>query len=219
MEVPFTYEQFIQVFKNYNEAVFPMQIIFYFMAAAAIYFSLKRNHLSGKIISGMLSFFWLWMGVVYHLIFFVTINKAAYLFGGLFILEGIFFLVYGVSKNKLVFQLQQPVYGIAAIILIVYSLFIYPLLGFSLGRVYPYSPTFGLPCPTVIFTFGMLLVMEKKKCRGIIVIPLLWSIIGFYAAISLGVKEDVGLVIAAILLTFKNRIGVAVSTKINQDFK
>jgi hypothetical protein len=223
MEVPFSYEQFIQVFKNYNTAVFPMQIIFCVMAAVAVYFSLKRNHLAGKIISGILSFFWLWMGVVYHLIFFIAINKAAYFFGGLFILESIFFLVYGVLKDKLVFRLQQPGYGMIAIILIAYALLIYPLIGFALGRVYPYNPTFGLPCPTVIFTFGMLLIMEKKFPWIIIVIPLLWSLIGFFAAIFLAVKEDIGLLIAgvstALLLVVKSRTSVAVSTKMNQDFK
>ncbi|WP_414541485.1 DUF6064 family protein [Nostoc sp. CCY0012] len=28
----------------------------------------------------------------------------------------------------------------------------YPLIGYALGRIFPTSPTFGVPCPTTIFT-------------------------------------------------------------------
>ena len=75
MKPPFTIEQFLEVFKNYNEGVFPMQILFYLMGIIAIYLALKPNAHSNKIISSIMAFFWLWMGVVYHLIYFTEINK------------------------------------------------------------------------------------------------------------------------------------------------
>jgi hypothetical protein len=55
------------------------------------------------------------MGIVYHLVFFTAINKAAYLFGGLFIIQGILFLIYGVLQNKLSFHFQRDKYGITVI--------------------------------------------------------------------------------------------------------
>ena len=190
MEVPCTLEQFFEVFRNYNETVFPVQVILYLLSVTVIYLTIKRTAKSDKIISGILAFLWLWMGVVYHLVFFTTINKAAYLFGAIFILQGILFLTLGIIKAKLSFKL------------ILFALIIYPFLGHFLGHAYPASPTFGLPCPTTIFTFGLLLLTDKNCPVAIIIIPFVWSIVGFTAAFNFGVWEDTGLLIAGLITLF-----------------
>ncbi len=199
MKAPFTIEQFLHVFRNYNEAIFPIQLIFYLIGAIVIYIVIKPHPLSGKIISGILSFFWLWMGIVYHIVFFSTINKAAYIFGAFFIIQGILFLIFGVVRNKLSFQFQKDTYGITGLILIVFALIIYPVLGYFFGHVYPSSPTFSLPCPTTIFTFGLLLLNIKKRPISLLIIPFIWSIIGFMAALQFGIFEDTGLLVAGIV--------------------
>jgi len=202
MKTPFTVDQFLEVFKNYNQSVFPLQFIFYLIAVVATYLAIKPSPKSGKIISVILSFFWLWMGVVYHLIFFTAINKAAYLFGTLFILQSILFVIFGIFQNKLSFKFSSVKYGIAGIALILYALIIYPVLGYSFGHVYPSSPTFGLPCPTTIFTFGLLLLTAKKCPLIVLVIPFIWSIVGFTAAFNFGIFEDTGLLIASLFAFF-----------------
>ncbi len=199
METPFTAEQFSETFRIYNQAVWPMQIVLYLLSFTAVYFAFKPTIKSGKMISGLLAFFWLWMGVVYHLIYFTTINKAAYLFGAVFIFQAMLFLAFGVFQNKLSFAFRSDGYGITGIILIVFALIIYPVLGYSFGHGYPYSPTFGLPCPTTIFTFGLLLLCEKRCPLGILVIPFVWSIIGFTAAFNFGIVEDTGLLVSGVL--------------------
>lgn len=210
MKIPFTIEQFLSVFKTYNQAVFPMQVVFYLISTIVIYLIIKPNQKSDKVISIILAFFWLWMGIVYHLIFFTAINKAAYLFGALFILQSILFIYLGVFQNKLSFKLRSDIYGITGIILILFALIIYPILGYFLGHVYPFSPTFGLPCPTTIFTFGLLLSNIKKCPLSILIIPFIWSIIGFQAAFQFGILEDTGLLVSSLvtisLLLFRNRI-------------
>lgn len=209
MQIPFTREQFLEVFRNYNLAVFPMQVIFYLISATAIYLAIKPNPISSKIISLILSFFWIWMGIVYHLIFFTAINNVAYLFGAFFIVQGILFLIFGVFQNKLSFQFQKDKYGIAGIVLIVFALLIYPVLGYSFGHIYPASPTFGLPCPTTIFTFGLLLLNIKKCPVAILIIPFIWSMVGFMAAFQFGIMEDIGLLLASLvtvsLLIYRNK--------------
>lgn len=207
MNLPFSPEQFLEVFKKYNTTVFPAQIIFYTLAILIIPLSIKRNKYSGLIISAILSFFWLWMGVVYHLVFFSTINNAAYFFGALFILQGFVLIYTGVYKSALTFKLHGGIAGILSSLLILYALIIYPLLGYFSGHVYPFSPTFGLPCPTTIFTLGILLLIDRKNPAAIFVIPLIWSVIGFLAAVKLGIYEDIGLLIAgviSIILLFYN---------------
>jgi hypothetical protein len=72
------------------------------------------------------------------------------------------------------------------------------VLGQLSGHSYPYSPTFGLPCPTTIFTFGILLFADKKFNILLLLIPLIWSVIGFGAALNFSVFEDYGLLIAGI---------------------
>ena len=210
MKVPFNIEQFLQVFKKYNEAVFPMQIVLMLMSITVIYLVVKPNPLSGKLISVILSFFWLWMGIVYHIIFFTAINKAAWLFGGIFIIQGIMFLYFGVFQNKFSFQFQKDNYGVTGIILILFALIIYPVAGYFLGHIYPSSATFGLPCPTTIFTFGFLLLNTNKCPLAILIIPFVWSIIGFMAAFQFGILEDTGLIAASLialsLLIYRDRL-------------
>jgi hypothetical protein len=210
MNPPFTLEQFLKVFKNYNESVFPMQLVFYFLGFSIIYFVLKPNSKSDKIISLLLTFFWVWMGIVYHIIFFTAINKAAYLFGALFIIQGILLLVFGIFQNKLSFQFKKDKYGSTGLILVLFALIIYPVVGFFFGHIYPSSPTFGLPCPTTIFTFGLLLMNSKKCPIAILIIPFIWSVIGFMAAFQFGILEDIGLIVASLmtvfLLIYRNRL-------------
>lgn len=199
MQFPFTIEDFLNVFKSYNEAVFPLQIIFYIIAFICIYLLFKPQRNSNKFIVGILSFFWLWIGIVYHIIFFSTINKAAYFFGILFIIQGALFAIYGIVKCNITFEYRNNYYNYIGLIFILYALIIYPLLGHLFGHKYPNSPTFGLPCPTTIFTFGLLLFVNKKISVLILIIPLLWSIIGFGAAVNLSIYEDYGLLIAGVL--------------------
>ena len=157
-----------------------------------------------------MAFFWLWMGVVYHLIYFTEINNLAYFFGAFFILQSILFVVLGVFQNKFSFQFHADKFGITGMSLVVFALIIYPILGYFFGHVYPSSPTFGLPCPTTIFTFGLLLFNIKKCPILILIIPCMWSIIGFMAAFQFGILEDTGLIVASlmttVLLIYRNKI-------------
>lgn len=216
MKTPFTLNQFLEVFKTYNESVFPAQVLFYLIALATVFLVTKQSPISNRIISGILAFFWLWMGVVYHLVFFTAINEAAYLFGALFVLQGVLFLILGVVNDRLSFRFDTDGYGITGLTLIFFALFVYPAYGYFNGHVYPHSPTFGLPCPTTIFTFGVLLMTDKKVPMSILIVPAIWSIIGFFAALSLGITEDTGLLVAGVvavpLLLYRKRSGEEIST-------
>ncbi len=198
MQLPFTVEQFLGVFKSYNETVFPLQIIFYFIAFFCVYLLYKPVKFSSKFISWVLTFFWLWIGIVYHIIFFSPINKPAYIFGIFFIAQGILFFHNGIIKDKLAFENQSSVFNYVGIVFIIYALIIYPVIGHVSGHQYPSSPTFGLPCPTTIFTFGILLFIREKIPAAILIIPLIWSVIGFSAALKLSITEDLGLLVAGV---------------------
>ena len=198
MNLPFTPEQFLSVFEQYNVAVWPLQILLNMLGLAAIVLAVRKTNLSNRLIIAILAFLWMWIGIAYHLAVFAAINPGAYAFAALNIIQGIIFLTIGLSKDKLSFNFRSNIYGIIGAILIVYAMVLYPLLGYALGHVYPKAPTFGLPCPTTIFTFGLLLWTDKKVPKSVLIIPLLWSLIGFSAALKLGIFEDTGLLVAGV---------------------
>jgi len=199
MELPFTQEQFLEVFKFYNLTIWPFQIFLVVLALIAIFLAVYRTKHSGVIISSILLFYWLWMGFVYHFAFFSNINPLAYVFAGLFVFQGFLFFFFGVAREGLHFKFVNNVKGVIAIILFIYALIFYPLFGYSLGHYYPSTPTFGVPCPTTIFTFGILVLLEGKVNKILFIIPLLWSLIGFTAVFNFSILQDIGLLVSAIL--------------------
>jgi hypothetical protein len=138
------------------------------------------------------------MGIAYHLMFFTEINPAAKIFGAVFILQGILLLYYGLIKNKLEFRFNMGVRDYIGLGLITLGVLIYPIVGYIIGHRFPDNPTFGLPCPTTMFTLGVLL-LGTGYIKRLIVIPFVWSIIGFMAAISFGIKEDVLLLLSGLV--------------------
>jgi hypothetical protein len=209
VKTPFNLEQFLDVFARYNTALWPVQIILNLSAliALALVFTQYRN--KDIIITCILASLVAWTGIVYHLLYFTAINKAAYLFGTLFILQSLFFLYGGIQKKLFHFNYKADLVHWIGLLFILYGLLVYPIAGYFSGHRYPSCPTFGLPCPTTIFVFGMLLLSEKRIPFAYVIIPLLWSLIGFLAALSFGIYEDTGLLVAGVagttLILLRNR--------------
>jgi hypothetical protein len=143
----------------------------------------------------------MWTGVVYHLMYFRTINSAALMFGAAFVIEGALIIWFGVLRSRLRFEPGRNSATAIGLLFVVYAIVVYPLIGYALGHRYPSTPTFGVPCPTTIFTFGLLLLTPAPRLRFMAVIPAAWALLGFIAAIQLGMWEDLGLVLAAIVAT------------------
>jgi hypothetical protein len=199
MKLPFSVDEFLNVFERYNLSVWPAQVVFNLLALVAIVVVIRNRKHSNRIAFSILSFLWLWMGLVYHIIFFSPINPAAKVFGAMFMVQAIIFLYGGVIKSYVELKFDRSWRGILGFTLVAYALIIYPILGYSQGHVYPTSPTFGVPCPTTIFTFGLLLLSLNRIQWYLVLIPFLWSLAGFSAALNLQIKEDYGLVVAGLL--------------------
>ena len=202
MTIPFTVEQFFDIFGTYNTAICPAQVVAYVLGLIALGLALRENKLSSRIISGILALFWIWMGVFYHIAHFSVINPAARIFGLFYILQGVLFLLTGTILGRLSFRFNYTFLPILGVCFILYAMVIYPLLGLAFGHSYPRVPLFGVaPCPTTIFTFGILLWPTKLVPAYLLVIPFLWSIVGMSAALNLRVPQDYGLVVAGVLGT------------------
>jgi hypothetical protein len=202
MSLPFTVEQFLEVFERYNLAIWPLHIVAYTLGLLAVGLAWRPSAAGHRLIGAILACFWLWMGIVYHLLFFRQINPAAIGFGALFVVQGILFLWVGVLRPGLTFAPRANGLGLIGGLFVAYAMVIYPMIGAVLGHGYPQSPSFGVaPCPTTIFTLGMLLWTGTRVPKGLLVIPLLWSLIGVSAALALGIREDLGLLMAGLVGT------------------
>jgi hypothetical protein len=101
----------------------------------------------------------------------------------------------GIPESRLSKTSPQAFLGFT---LIFFGLLVYPILTHLTGHCYPAMPTFGLPCPTTIFTIGVLLIAFPSGYQYLAMIPLLWTVVGSTAAFKLGVTADYGLIVAGI---------------------
>lgn len=198
MQLPFTTEQFLEIILRYNEAVWPMQAVLYLVAAAMIWQAARRSG-GSRWVTLTLGFMWAWMGVVYNWLFFTEINPAAWGFGAFFVLQALLFVLADVKG--LAFRLELDAFGLTGAVFLLYGLVLYPVLGALAGHAYPSGPTLGLPCPTTIVTFGVLLWASHKVPVWLLIVPAVWSLIGSSAAFQFGIREDYGLLVAGVLGT------------------
>ena len=91
MRLPFTIEQFLDVFRRYNTAVWPMQWILVSLALVAIALALRDRPNGNRVVSAILAALWLWMALAYHLTFFAGVNRAAIGFAVLFVAQAALF--------------------------------------------------------------------------------------------------------------------------------
>jgi hypothetical protein len=201
MSPPFTAEEFFGVFRAYNLAVWPAQVFLLLAGLLIVTLALRSRPLTDWLAGGLLGVLWAWTGTVYHLLFFSEVNKAAYVFAVGFVIQGALLLIAGPIEYRIRFRPKADAFGVVGGALVAYALVIYPVVGLALGHTFPSAPTFGVPCPVTIFTFGLLLWVEPRVPRSLLWIPAIWALIGTTAVRAYGMIEDVGMIVAAVTAT------------------
>lgn len=205
--LPFTRASFLAVFADYNLAVWPMQWLAYAMGLGMAAAVLRPSPAGSRLVSAGLALMWAWTGIAYHAIFFSPINRAALGFGALFVLQGALFAYAGVVRRRLVFGAPAGLARWLGWGLVAYAL-LYPLLGAWAGPGYPELPMFGItPCPLTLFSFGLLLLTTQPLPRGLLAIPLAWSLIGGSAAFLLDIPQDGPLLFSGLAVVLVLRRG------------
>ncbi len=201
MNAPFSVEQFLAVFVAYNAAIWPAQIVAYALSLLAVAGLWRGGPTASRLILASLAILWAWNGIGYHFLFFATINPAAKIFAGFFVLQEILFAASAVAAPGLQFRAGPDFRSVSGLAFIIYALLIYPILGIFAGHGLMAGPMPGVaPCPTTLFTIGMLLLARGRPVRWLAIIPVLWSLVGLAAALQLGIPEDFGLPIAGVVL-------------------
>lgn len=218
MKIPFTTEQFFQIIEKYNLAVFPAQLIIIILGVLTLVFLHSKKPELQSLIGGFIAILWIWTGIVYHLMFFTAINKPAYFFGAIFIIQGLLLLYETFVSKKLQFSFKGQTIDYVAYFFIIFGLAIYPVLIYFPEKDINTTITLGLPCPTTILTFGFLMLTKTKFPKYLLIIPAIWTVIGTTAAFNFGVYPDYMIMISALvaiiyLLTRKKTLFTSVSSK------
>ena len=195
--MPFTVEEFLRVFARYNQAVWPAQLLLIGAGLGVVILAIIGRTLSRRIALALLAALWLWAAIVYHLAFFSRISPAASFFAALFAVNGCW-LLWISTRGQIEMQPPSKSRIVVAAVVVIYALVLYPAIGYLAGLRYPATPTFGVPCPTTIFTFGVLMLLPSVP-RITFVIPVIWALIGTVAAFQFNVPQDYGLLVAAAL--------------------
>jgi Family of unknown function (DUF6064) len=196
VHIPFTAEQFFAVFGQYNLAVWPAQALLLALALWAFVLLWSKRPWASVVVSTILALLWVWTALVYHLGFFRAINPLAPVFAAAALVAAALLLWHGVWRRQLVFGIEPNGRCAAGMALVVFALGLYPAWSIADGHGWPTLPTFGLPCPTTIFTLGMLGCLRRPAPRDVFVMPLLWCAVGVQAAWAFGVHADLALAVA-----------------------
>jgi len=193
----FTIDMLLGYFAVYNQRIWPMQWIGYILVLLALVPLFRQGKVWNRIITGMMALIWLWLGFVFWMPA-AGQNPPLYAPMVLFIVQGVLFLI-ALVRDRISYG--RPARGVdvaIGLIFVVYALVGYPLFGLLVGHVYPntaFSPLF--PCPFIIFSFGILFFADRVP-RHLLIIPGFWAATGIMW-ISIGMTEDIGLLIAGLV--------------------
>lgn len=187
-------------------------ILTYVLAIIALFMTYRKNDYSNRFISLTLTFLWFWVGLVFGILVFGPVPTVMagieypgiwYLFGGIFAIHGIILLYFGVIKGTVSYTWKPDSRHYIGLLLILYGLVFYPLVGILTGRVFLEYPIFGIaPCPVSVFTLGLLLWSDARPSLPIMTIPLFWGFMGIVPLLFYEVYADIGTILAAIITLY-----------------
>ncbi len=195
--MPFTHDQFLDVFGRFNLALWPAVFALWFISVVAVAWLARAGSRASRGVAAILALHWAWSGMAYHLAFFAAVNPAARLFGLLFLFEAVCLAWLGVVRTRLRFAIDRTPRRVLALVFLAYSL-LYPGITVVSGHVWPRVPLFGVPCPTMLFTAGMLLAADRPLPWLPAVVPILWGLVGGSAAFLLNMPADYALFLATL---------------------
>lgn len=198
MTLPFTKDQFFDLLAAYNAQLWPWLIALWVASLVICVVLASGRRLPDRWISGLLAVHWAWSALAYHVGYFTRINPAAWIFAALFIIEAALLFSSGVVRDKISFSRWPNAWAPVAWALIAFAM-AYPAINAAQHQTLLGIPAFGVPCPTMIFTAGMLMLATPRSWP-LAIVPVIWSLIGGSAAFLLGVQADYALPIAGVAL-------------------
>ena len=109
--LPFTVEQFYGVFAQYNEGVWPTQVVLHAIGIAILLLLLRARPTESRIASGLLAFLWVWTAIAYNFVFFTRISGSGWIIGALLLAGGLRLGWVGGIEGRIQFGLRGDTRG------------------------------------------------------------------------------------------------------------
>lgn len=197
--IPFSPDVFLGVVAQMNALLWPAQLAAILFALGVIFLCVRPNFRIERLPALFLAAAWLGIGTIYYGSHFTPLNWAAWLSAGLFVLQGLLFLWFGVARNRLRLRFKGDAPSWIGLGLLIAATAGYPLLGLATGTGVAAIPIVGIdPGPTVLFTWGHLLLTAEKTYRVMLPIPFATAWIGAVAGWLIDLPADVVLIPAAL---------------------
>jgi hypothetical protein len=198
--LPYSAEVLYALFGQYNQAIWPVPVLFLVLAAVVVALALRPVSQAGRAVGLILALAWIWTAIAFHWLHFAQINFAAGGYAALFALQGLLLAWTLVLRGGITFHLDRGPVAWAALAVMICALFIYPALDWGAGHPWPQWRLFGAaPGPTMLFTLGALLLARPWAPYHLLMIPVLWLAIDAWSACVLGMTQDAVPAVAAVV--------------------
>jgi hypothetical protein len=172
-----TTETFWSQIGLYNDATFIVQIVMSIVAIVLLlYIFTKPGNRANILMKAFLSFAFAWNAIVFFLIY-AEPSLFSYLGAILFIIISILF-AFDIFTKKIEFRFPQSNYIKYLTIIFIFLVFLYPLIGYALGHVYPETCTPMMPCPLTVFAITLVVAAIPKVDKKVFVTLLPWALLG-----------------------------------------
>jgi len=180
-----------RLFELHNQALWPAQSVAIALGAAILFFVFRPQPWSGRVVTLAMAFAWLFVAWAYHWNAYATINWAARYAALLFAAEAVLFLWFGAVRNKLEFAMRRNPRSVLRIALVIYAIFLHPLVPLTGGRALASAEVFGLtPDPTAIATLGLLgLSGGGSRVLLLLLVPMAWCLVSWATLTTMGAWE------------------------------
>jgi hypothetical protein len=180
-----------RLFEIHNDAVWPAQWVAMALGVVILALVFRPSPWSGRVIALAMAVAWLFVAWAYHWHAYATINWTARYAALLFAIEAALFVWFGAVRDKLEFAMQRNPRSILRITLIIYAIFLHPLVPLVDGRSLASAEIFGLaPDPTAIATLGLLgLSRGGGRVLFLLLIPIASCLVTWATLTTMGTWE------------------------------
>jgi len=160
----------------YNEATWPIQVVMIVAAAVLTYRVFANPGLETDAwMKAFLAFAFAWNSTVFFLVF--IRNPISMLIGTpLFVVVSILFVL-DIFTRKTHFRFPEGAWMRGFTIVWILLAFLYPLMGWLLGHVYPKVLLLLFPCPLTVFATALVAAAVPSADRKVLIALLPWGLL------------------------------------------
>jgi len=172
-----TTETFWNQIGLYNDSTLIIQVIMAIVAIILLlYIFIKPSNRANILMKSFLSFAFAWNAIVFFLIY-AEPSPFSYLGAVLFVIISILFAL-DIFTKKIEFRFPQLDYLKYLTIIFIFLVFLYPLIGYALGHIYPETCTPMMPCPLTVFTITLVVAAIPRVDKKVFAALLPWALLG-----------------------------------------